>query len=213
MKERTTVSGQSAELTPDKEEGPVEAQEESFLTRWSQRKAAGGEHRRAPPSRSEDEPEVESRSQAAEAGQEAAKEITDADLPPIESLDENSDYSLFFAPKISSELRRRALRKLFHAPMYQVRCPLNEYSEDYNSFTPLGDTVTYDMRRMLERAQDALNSAVQGPPQAQQTTAMAGAATSAEDEGRTARADEPADHVAAEADVRQQDPDAMKGES
>lgn len=209
MKERTTVGGQSAELTPDKEEGPGEAQEGSFLTRWSQRKAAGGEHRRAPPSRSEEEP----RSQAAEAGQEAAKEITDADLPPIESLDENSDYSLFFAPKISGELRRRALRKLFHAPMYQVRCPLNEYSEDYNSFTPLGDTVTYDMRRVLERAQDALNSTVQGQPQAQQTTAMAGAATSADDEGRTARAEEPADHAVAEAGVRQQDPDAMQGES
>lgn len=211
MKERTTVSGQSAELTSDKEERPGEAQEGSFLTRWSQRKAAGGEDRHAMPSCSEDEPH----SQAAEAGQDVAKEITDADLPPIESLDENSDYSLFFAPKVSNELRRRALRKLFHAPTFQVCCPLNEYNEDYNSFTPLGDTVTYDMRRMLERAQDALNSGVQGPLLAQRTTAMAGAATSAEEEveERAARDDERMDCASAEAGVEQQDPDAMKEQS
>lgn len=209
MKERTTVGGRSAESTPDKEAGPGEAQERSFLSRWSQRKAAGGEPGRTTPFPSEEEP----RSQAAEAGQDAAKEVTDADLPPIESLDENSDYSLFFAPRVSSELRRLALRKLFHAPTFQARCPLNEYSEDYNCFTPLGDTVTYDMRGMLERAQDALTSGVQGPSPEQPMTAMAGAATGVEEKGETARADEPAGHAAAAADARQQGPDVVKGES
>lgn len=207
MKERTTVSGQSVDLMSDKAEGPGEMQEESFLARWAQRKAAGEEHRRTVPSPSEGE----QHSQAAEAGQEPAKEITDADLPPIESLDENSDYSLFLAPKVSGGLRRLALRKLFHMSEFQARCPLNEYNEDYNAFTPLGDTVTHEMRWMLERAQDALNSGVQGPQPTQQTIAMASAESS--EEARATSDGERVDCASAEAGVRQQDPDAMKGES
>ena len=40
----------------------------------------------------------------------------DADMPPLQSLGPESDYSGFMSPGVSEELRRLALRKLFHSP-------------------------------------------------------------------------------------------------
>jgi hypothetical protein len=40
-----------------------------------------------------------------------APELTDADMPPIESLTVDSDYSGFLSSKVSESLRRAALRK------------------------------------------------------------------------------------------------------
>jgi len=45
--------------------------------------------------------------------------LTDADMPPIESLDEDSDYAQFLSPQVGTGLRRRALRKLFRLPRFQ----------------------------------------------------------------------------------------------
>ena len=39
--------------------------------------------------------------------------LTDADMPPIETLTEDSDYTGFMSPEVSEELRKLALRKLF----------------------------------------------------------------------------------------------------
>ena len=41
----------------------------------------------------------------APAAEPDAPALTDTDMPPIESLDESSDYSLFLSPKVSQELR------------------------------------------------------------------------------------------------------------
>ena len=41
-------------------------------------------------------------------------ERTDADMPPLESLSADSDFTGFLSPKVSESLRRAALRKLFH---------------------------------------------------------------------------------------------------
>ena len=78
-------------------------------------------------------------------------ELTDADMPPIESLGPDSDFSVFMGRRVSEELRRMALRKLFQLPQYQVRCTLNEYEGNFNDFLPLGDVVTHEMREMLLR--------------------------------------------------------------
>jgi len=71
-------------------------------------------------------------------------------MPPIEPLDESSDYSPFLSPKVSQELRRRALRRLFGLPRFQGTDGLNDYDEDYRRFTALGDMITHEMRRRLE---------------------------------------------------------------
>ena len=76
---------------------------------------------------------------------------TDADMPPIESLNEKSDYSPFMSPKVSEVLRNKALRKLFHSSSLNVIDELDEYIEDFTTFEPLGDIVTSDMRHRIEQ--------------------------------------------------------------
>lgn len=76
---------------------------------------------------------------------------TDADMPPIEQLTEESDFSDFLSPKVSEALRKQALRKLFHMPSMNVVDGLDDYAEDFSSFAPLGDIIPHEMKRMLER--------------------------------------------------------------
>ena len=76
--------------------------------------------------------------------------LTDEDMPPIESLDEDGDYSGFLSPGVSEGLRRRALRKLFTSAVFNVRDGLDDYDEDFTSFEALGDIVTSDMKHQAE---------------------------------------------------------------
>jgi hypothetical protein len=110
--------------------------EVSFLRRWSDRKTLVKEPT-APPTL---EPVADS----------PVTELTDADMPPLEALDEKSDYSGFFSPKVSEALRRQALRKLFHTPAFNITDGLNDYDEDYTSFATLGSVVTQEMRHRME---------------------------------------------------------------
>lgn len=122
--------------------------ESSALGRWSQRKrrAARGELL-------EDEPTVETAkptaSEDAAVPEPAQVELTDADMPPIETIDAQTDLSGFFSPKVSETLRRDALRRYFHLPDVHIVDRMNEYDADYSSFLPLGDLVPEEMKRKL----------------------------------------------------------------
>jgi hypothetical protein len=75
---------------------------------------------------------------------------TDEDMPPIESLTPDSDFSPFMSPKVSEGLRKLALRKLFHSAEFNLISELDDYVEDFTGFAPLGDFITSDMRHQLE---------------------------------------------------------------
>jgi hypothetical protein len=74
----------------------------------------------------------------------------DADMPPIESLNADSDYTGFLSEKVSETLRKAALRKLFHGSAFNVTDGLDEYADDFTTFEALGDIVTSDMRHLIE---------------------------------------------------------------
>lgn len=76
-------------------------------------------------------------------------DLTDEDMPPLESLGPESDYSMFMARNVSSALRSRALKRLFAAPEFNRICLCAEYAEDYTNFTPLGGIVPHDMARQI----------------------------------------------------------------
>jgi hypothetical protein len=124
--------------------------EESFVARWSRRKI---ETRREPEQNVPNvRPEPDNGLDSVdEALPQPIIEPTDADMPPLEALDEHSDYSGFLSPKVSEELRRRALRKLFQMPKFNLVDGLDDYAEDYRSFEALGDIITADMRYQMER--------------------------------------------------------------
>ena len=81
---------------------------------------------------------------------EAEKVLTDEDMPSLDSLGEDSDYSGFLSPGVSEALRRRALRKLFTSAVFNVPDGLDDYDDDFTSFQALGDIVTSDMKHRAE---------------------------------------------------------------
>ena len=131
--------------------------EEVFLDRWSRRKLA--EHKDAAVAGADPAdtmvagvPEQEDTPAVAADPQQA---LTDADMPPVDMLDSDSDFSVFMSPGVSEQLRRQALRKLFHLPAFNVTDGLNDYDEDYTRFAGLGSVVTHEMKRMLKRELEA----------------------------------------------------------
>ncbi len=137
----------------DKRADPAE-RGEGFLTRWSRRKSVASAREQA--AHEEPQPDAHSTAdtQSGAVTAAASDEKTDADMPPIESLDEKSDYSVFMSPKVSEHLRRAALRKLFHMPAFNITDGLDDYDEDFRKVKLLGDVITADMRHQMERKQE-----------------------------------------------------------
>jgi len=117
----------------------------SFVSRWSRLK-----HENNQPNDG-DVDEAENQAIASDEEQQApVKILTDADMPDLESMTADSDYTDFLSPGVSEELRRLALRKLFSSEVFNIRDGLDEYDGDYTHFEKLGDIVTSDMKHQLE---------------------------------------------------------------
>ena len=86
-----------------------------------------------------------------EAPEPASASDMESAPPSLESLDEKSDFSAFLSPGVREDLYKKALRKLFHSPMFAQPDGLDDYDDDYRSFKPLGDTVTAHARHQMER--------------------------------------------------------------
>jgi hypothetical protein len=184
---------------------PAALDAEGPLRRWSRRKReavrekeAAEEARGRDASRAPSEAVQDAREPAGDAPAPAVveeKDLTDEDMPSIDSLDENSDYSGFLSPGVSEGLRRRALRKLFMSAVFNVRDGLDDYDEDFTNFEALGDIVTSDMRHQAEAEAERARSARAdtGPadlPEDDPGPAGTGpTADAAEDEADAARAD------------------------
>jgi len=125
-----------------------------FLQRWSRRKlqARTGVQPEMPDVPPRDSPVQE------ENERNAVEEpvLTDADMPPLESLDAESDYSGFLSPGVSEDLRTQALSKLFHSPACNLIDDLDDYAEDFTRFAALGDVITADMRHRIEQEAERL---------------------------------------------------------
>ena len=132
--------------------------QESRLSRWSRRKQQSAEATReedlALQLEEQNLAEVDIPGAVAEQNhQETEAEepvLTDADMPAIESLTEDSDFGQFMSSGVSDELRNLALRKMYKAPFFNIRDGLDEYDEDFTSFEKLGNIVTADMRHQME---------------------------------------------------------------
>lgn len=65
------------------------------------------------------------------------------DLPDIESLDQDSDYTPFLGADVPDELRRLALRKLWASdPVLANLDGLNDYDEDFSTLGTIVGMVT-----------------------------------------------------------------------
>jgi hypothetical protein len=135
----------------------------SVLSRWSRRKLEADQLTPAVEESISPDAEVNLTLPATEEVDAVEQPVlTDADMPDIESLNEDSDFSGFMSAGVSDELRNLALRKMFHAPVFNIRDGLDEYDEDYTTFEKLGDIVTCDMKHQMEvqerKAREALEA-------------------------------------------------------
>ena len=126
-------------MTHDIDDQPDQS---SVFSRWAERKARVAEQEQQP--LEQQPPAAQTLPPTEQAQQEPIP------LPPLESLDENSDYRGFLDSRVSEDLHRLALRKLFHSPRFQILDGLNDYDEDYTHFAPLGDLITREMRHRME---------------------------------------------------------------
>jgi hypothetical protein len=136
--------------------------DESFLGRWSRLKAQARERGSQPVVEPDEHGGDESPTGVAQVTPEAAPPIVE--LPDLEQLDQDSDYSAFLTPGVDTALRKRALRKLFSSPKFNVFDGLDTYRDDFTSFPPLGDVMTADMRYHLERLARELAARTEGAP-------------------------------------------------
>lgn len=137
----------------DTRDPPGDATDEPFLGRWSRLKAEA-RRRDAPADEVGAEPPAAEEPSPTATGlpREPAAPEPPPQLPDLDQLDQDSDYSAFLAPGVDAGLRSRALRKLFHSPKFNVFDGLDTYRDDFTSFPALGSVVTADMRHQLERA-------------------------------------------------------------
>jgi hypothetical protein len=133
---------------------------ESALSRWSRRKLEA-EQTPAVDAGVLDQQPAASTDAAVEAAVEAPPALTDADMPDVDALTDESDFTPFMSSGVSEELRNLALRKLFHAPVFNIRDGLDEYDEDYTTFEKLGDIITCDMKHQIEMQEQKMREALQ----------------------------------------------------
>lgn len=129
-----------------------------FLTRWSRRKLGQDapdvhpQAHEATPAMADEAPAViEPAERIDPRTGKRMSELTDEDMPDIESLDENSDLAAFMASKVSNALCMKALTKVFHTAKFNQVCLCAEYADDYTNFTPLGDIVPHDLKQAIVR--------------------------------------------------------------
>lgn len=169
--------------------------EESFLGRWSRRKQRARSGQDAPP-----EPTPPEGTVTPDGDKPAERVLTDEDMPPLDSLDEDSDYSEFLSPGVSESLRNAALRKMFLSPKFNVVDGLDDYADDFTKFAPLGDIVTSDMRHQMELAEERAKQALERELDAEKGALPADTAA-AESQGN-AEADQSSESLASGSDPR-----------
>ncbi len=134
---------------------------EPFLNRWARRKSVARTGGDADTAADESPVEEQEITDAAAAGEDSqAPELTDEDMPILDSIDENTDMSGFFSPKVTRAVKKAALKKFFHSPVFNIVDGLDDYDDDFRNFEALGDIITSDMRGMMEREAERAREAM-----------------------------------------------------
>lgn len=109
-----------------------EENSEAFLNRWSRLKE-----------------EARAASQEADIRAPAKADAAEPppELPPVEKLTMDSDFSGFFHPKVDEGVRRAALRKLFSDPHFNVMDGLDVYIDDYSKSEPIPAAMLASMKQ------------------------------------------------------------------
>jgi Protein of unknown function (DUF3306) len=134
----------------------IEDGKDSFVARWSRRKLRARED--APAAMVEKSRLVQPAAEAPvsdASGAVSAAPVTNVpqamsqgNLPAVESLTPDSDFSPFMKPEVDAHLRNQALKTLFRDPGFNVMDRLDTYIDDYSKSDPIPE----EMLRQLNQA-------------------------------------------------------------
>jgi hypothetical protein len=131
---------------------------DNFLSRWSRLKSESKEEPAAPAPLAE---------QAADAEPPPPDPVPQ--LPPIESLTAQSDFSAFLQSGVPDHLRKAALSKLWTSdPLFTQPEVFDLHMEDYN-LHPLGEAVktAWEMGKGIVEKANGLDQTASLPPDAE----------------------------------------------
>ena len=107
------------------------------LSRWSRRKLAAAAEASAAPA---------SAPAAVPAPAPGAPTPSAAlELPPVESLTFDSDFTAFLQPGVDDKLKRAALKQLFRDPRFNIMDGLDTYIDDYTKADPIPPDIVADL--------------------------------------------------------------------
>ena len=101
-----------------------------------------------------------------------APEAPPPELPPLDRLNPDSDFSAFMDRRVDDGLRRLALKKLFGDPRLNLADGLDVFSEDYSKLEDLPQELVAKlehMRRTLRRPEPETEKEREAEPQQQAT--------------------------------------------
>lgn len=84
-------------------------------------------------------------------------------LPPVESLDFDSDFRGFLGDKVDEGVKRAALKKLFHTGPFNTMDGLDVYIEDFSVFEPLPASMVAQLAHARETLSPTLPADWFGP--------------------------------------------------
>ena len=104
----------------------------SFLTRWSRLKREVAADKPEKPADVEAQPAAE--------------------LPPVDSLTFESDFTAYLRANVEESVKRAALKKLLHDPRFNVMDGLDTYIDDYTK----NEGISEEMLKTLDHARSTL---------------------------------------------------------
>jgi hypothetical protein len=114
--------------------------DDDFLSRWSRRKHASRRGEKVPEPAPEDSAAAAPATASGLVGSPPAPSDADqapAELPQVESLTPESDFTPFMRNGVDPTLRQQALRTLFRDPRFNVMDGLDVYIDDYSKPDPI----------------------------------------------------------------------------
>jgi hypothetical protein len=106
------------------------------LSRWSRRKLAAAAEAPAPTPAVVPAPATASGAPAPPAALE---------LPPVESLTFDSDFTAFLQSGVDDKVKRAALKQLFRDPRFNIMDGLDTYIDDYTKADPISPDIVADL--------------------------------------------------------------------
>lgn len=155
--------------------------DEGFLRRWSRLKREGG---KSAPEKAEARPgtppAMGGEGGAAQAGDPGTLAPKDLNLPDIDSLDKDSDFTAFLRKGVPERLQRLALRKLWQSdPVFSIIDGLDDYDDDFQTIMEEGTAAMQKARKAAKKLAAADDDQAEAPASEEPAPA---ASADAEDE-------------------------------